>query len=174
MPRSRKVWPISKVVRELCRDRLNYVIDDNQFKQGLLGILSNGGSSQSAGMALASWDPHYLYSLTDNVDREIATWVPFEEFDWKVAMGKWGQGKLRGDEEIKRMLGDCLRSPVNKTAFEKRLRDWIHKHEGQPGFKKYLREELVGALLDFLFALADEVDSEIRQGFKKWAGIMTE
>lgn len=164
---------ISKQVRNLVRDRLNYMIDDNQFKQKLLGILGKS-SSQNVSLALASADPNYLYLLTDKVAREIASWVPFDESDWKIAMRKWGRGKLRGDVAIKNMLDDCLRSSMNKTAFEQRLKKWIHEHEGQPDFMKYLREELVGALLDHLFALADEVNPEIRQRFKKFASIMTE
>lgn len=172
MLRSGKIGPITKAIRNLCRDRLNYVIDDNQFKQGLLRVLGKG-SSQGVGLALARWDTHYLYLLTGNVDREIATWAQLEESDWAIAMGKWGRGKLREDEEIKRMLSDCLQSPLNKTVFEQRLRDWIHEHEGHPGLRKYLREELVGALLDFFFALADEVNSGIRRGFEDWVGIMS-
>lgn len=164
---------ISKQVRNLVRDRLNHVIDDNQFKQKLPGILGKS-NSLNVGLALAKRDTRYLYLLTNNVDREIASWVPFDESDWKLALGKWGRGRLRGDEGIKRMLDDCLQSPLNKSAFEQRLRDWIHKHEGQPESKKYLREELVGALLDFFFALADEVDPAIRRGFKKYASVMTE
>lgn len=172
MSPKKNIGPISKEVRNLVRDRLKCAINDNQFKQGLLGVLDKC-SAQGIGLALASWDPHYLYLLTDNVDREIATWVQLEESDWAIAMGRWGQGKLRGDEEIKKMLGDCLQSPLNKTVFEQRLRDWIYKHAGQPGYKKYLREELVGALLDFFFSLADEVNSGIRRGFKKFVGIMS-
>lgn len=159
-------------IRDLCRDRLNHVINDNQFKQGLLGVLGKG-SSQGVGLSLASWGPHYQYLLTDNVDREIATWAQLQESDWAIAMGRWGRGKLIGDKEIKRMLSDHLQSLLNKTVFEQRLEEWIHVHKGQSGSKKYLREKLVGALLDFFFALADEVDPGIQRGFKEWVGIMS-
>ena len=163
MPRKRKIGPISKRVRDLCRDRLNYVIDDSQFKQGLLGILAET-TPGNVGRALASWDPNYLYLLTNNVDREIAGWVQLEESDWAIAM-RWGRGELKKNAEIERMLVACLQSPSNKAVFEQQLKGWIHKH---PDSKKCLREELVGALLDFFFTLADQVNPRIRRDFGKW------
>ena len=99
MPRSGKAGPITEAIRNLCRDRLNYVIDDVQFKQGLLGALSKG-SSQDVGLALAKWGPHYLYLLTDNVDREIATWAQPQESDWAIAMAEWGRDILTWDVGI--------------------------------------------------------------------------
>ncbi len=170
MPNSDRTVPrIRNDVRNLCRDRFNYKIDDDQFKQGLQGILRKS-NPQAVGLALAKGITKYLYLLTNNVDREIATWVRYEESNWAIAM-EWGRGKLRNDEEIRSMLSECLHNPVNRTAFAQRVEDWIHEHEEQPNLKRYLREELIGAVLDFFFTLADVVTLRMRQGFKDYVRI---
>lgn len=161
----RKTGRISKDVRNMVRDRLNERIDDGQFKQRLSSLIdSNKGIGNlhcDIGEALARWIAHYLYLLTDDVDRNIA-WGP--ELDWGIVF-KWGRGQLR-DTSVKNLCYFRLQSPQNKAAFEQRVTELIH--EDTAGFVEKLRAEATGALLDYFFHLADEVEDRIRQDFERY------
>ncbi len=164
MPK-RNIGPISKVVRDLVRDRLNDRINDTQFKEGLSSLIdSNKGIGNlhcDIGEALARWIAHYLYLLTDDVDRNIA-WGP--ELDWGIVF-KWGRGQLR-DTSVKNLCYFRLQSPQNKAVFKQRVTELIR--EDPAGFVEKLRAEATGALLDYFFHLADEVEDRIRQDFEKY------
>lgn len=167
MSRGQKIGRISRDVRNLVRDRLKESIDDNRFKQGLSTIVDAnkgiGNLYSDIGEALAKWVVNYLYLITHDINTRIAQGA---EANWSIVMS-WAQGNLANDP-VRKLFHSRLESADNRSVFEQQVGSLVSEHKDTPGFIEKLRAEVTGAVLDYFFKLADQVDDRILQDFKKY------